>query len=257
LVVASSQYQHGKPLSRGERQAAAGARPSQVPERSDRWLAEVCGLSHSTVAEYAGRRRAGPGRDGRDGRRRPVDPSGRAAIAKALAEEPRSSSDRRPKPPACAVHGPPNCYGGPQVGAGLPSVPGRLRCAPAEDIGTASRGCPVGPHLRSCRRAEAKGPNLLGTGRRVREARPGCRQVRSASEPSGLRGDHAVEAITEAREASEEVSEAVRRPFDARLSGARRVGTAHELAVQRRSSVDGALVGDGADAGATEVAPAP
>ena len=97
LVVAiQANIKHGKPLSRGERQAAAAALLRRCPERSDRWGGEICGLSHSTVARV---RQATDAMDngmrtGRAGRRRPVDPAPtQATLARAL--ESRSSSVRQ------------------------------------------------------------------------------------------------------------------------------------------------------------------
>ncbi len=95
LVIAiQANIQHGKPLSRGERQEAARALLHQCPERSDRWLGEVCGVSHTTVAVLRRSLAAAEAqvRTGRDGRRRPVDPSlGRAAVARVMAENPTAS----------------------------------------------------------------------------------------------------------------------------------------------------------------------
>lgn len=94
VVAVQANIKHGKPLSRGERHAAAATLLRACPERSDRWVADVCGLSHSTVARV--RQAAGTIdsilRTGRDGRRRPVDATrGRAAVARALEEAPGSS----------------------------------------------------------------------------------------------------------------------------------------------------------------------
>ncbi len=95
LVIAiQANTTHGKPLTRSERQAAARVLLGRCPERSDRWVGEVCGLSHTTVALL--RRSVGsavaPVRTGRDGRRRPVDPSrGQAAVARVMAENPLAS----------------------------------------------------------------------------------------------------------------------------------------------------------------------
>jgi ParB-like chromosome segregation protein Spo0J len=94
VVAVQANVRHGKPLTRSERQASAGNLLRRCPDRSDRWVAEVCGLSHSTVARIRQAAKAlGPGvRTGRDGRRRPVDSAaGRRAIVKALAEGPGSS----------------------------------------------------------------------------------------------------------------------------------------------------------------------
>jgi ParB-like chromosome segregation protein Spo0J len=95
LVIAiQANIQHGKPLSRAERQDAARALLLRCPDRSDRWLGDVCGVSHTTVAVL---RRAlsvadAKVRTGRDGRRRPVDPSaGQAAVARVIAENPTAS----------------------------------------------------------------------------------------------------------------------------------------------------------------------
>jgi ParB-like chromosome segregation protein Spo0J len=95
LVIAiQANIQHGKPLNRGERQEAARALLHECPERSDRWVGEVCGVSHTTVAVL---RRSVSAADakvrmGRDGRRRPVDPSlGQAAVARVMAENPTAS----------------------------------------------------------------------------------------------------------------------------------------------------------------------
>jgi hypothetical protein len=95
LVIAiQANIQHGKPLSRAERQEAARALLSRCPDRSDRWVGEVCGVSHTTVAVL--RRTVSTAeakvRTGRDGRRRPVDPSlGQAAVARVMAENPAAS----------------------------------------------------------------------------------------------------------------------------------------------------------------------
>jgi ParB-like chromosome segregation protein Spo0J len=95
LVIAiQANVQHGKPLSRGERQEAARALLRRCPDRSDRWVGEVCGVSHSTVAVL--RRSMSEAeakvRTGRDGRRRPVDPAvGQAAVARVMADNPMAS----------------------------------------------------------------------------------------------------------------------------------------------------------------------
>jgi ParB-like chromosome segregation protein Spo0J len=94
VMAVEANVKHGKPLSRGERQAAARVFLTSCPDRSDRWVADVCGLSHTTVAAL---RRAlslaGPQmRTGRDGRRRPVDPlPGRVAVARAIADNPSTT----------------------------------------------------------------------------------------------------------------------------------------------------------------------
>jgi ParB-like chromosome segregation protein Spo0J len=95
LVVAiQANVRHGKPLAKDERQAAAVTLLRRCPERSDRWLADVCGLSHTTVGRLreALEAKAHLVRTGRDLRARPVDPTqGQAAVAKALADDPSAS----------------------------------------------------------------------------------------------------------------------------------------------------------------------
>lgn len=82
---------HGKPLSRTERIAAARLLLSKKPERSDRWLGEVCGLSHTTIAKLrtTADGTVSPVRLGRDGRRRPTSSEdGRRLVRQVLTEEP-------------------------------------------------------------------------------------------------------------------------------------------------------------------------
>jgi ParB-like chromosome segregation protein Spo0J len=86
-IAIQANVRHGKPLSRVERQAAAVVLLRRCPDRSDRWLGEICGLSHSTVARLRQAAQAADraARTGRDGRRRPVDPTpGQVAVAEAL-----------------------------------------------------------------------------------------------------------------------------------------------------------------------------
>ncbi len=87
VIAVQANVRHGKPLSRVERQAAAVGLLRRCPDRSDRWVGEVCGLSHSTVARLrlAAQAADRTARTGRDGRRRPVDPApGQEAVAEAL-----------------------------------------------------------------------------------------------------------------------------------------------------------------------------
>ncbi len=93
-LAIQANVKHGKPLSRGERRFAARNLLYAFPERSDRWVGEVCGLSHTTVALV----RRGLSlnearvRTGRDGRRRPVDKlAGQMAVARAMVENPATS----------------------------------------------------------------------------------------------------------------------------------------------------------------------
>lgn len=90
-LAIQANIKHGKPLSRGERKAAARAILCSFPERSDRWVGEVCGLSHTTVALVRRSLSLNESRVrmGRDGRRRPVDRlAGQVAVALAMAENP-------------------------------------------------------------------------------------------------------------------------------------------------------------------------
>jgi ParB-like chromosome segregation protein Spo0J len=85
---------HGKPLSRSERQTAAQVLLRSYPDRSDRWVGDVCGLSHTTVAVLRGRLALAdaPVRTGRDGRQRPVDPRpGQMALARVMADHPSAT----------------------------------------------------------------------------------------------------------------------------------------------------------------------
>ena len=91
VLAVRTNITHGKPLNRSERQTAARALLSRCPDRSDRWVGDVCGLSHTTVAalrsslSLTGVRV----RTGRDGRRRPVDPlPGQLAVARVMADNP-------------------------------------------------------------------------------------------------------------------------------------------------------------------------
>jgi ParB-like chromosome segregation protein Spo0J len=76
LMGVRANIAHGKPLTLDERRAAARVILREFPERSDRWVSEACGLSHSTVGKL---RASVPIHDGmsatrlgRDGRRRAV-----------------------------------------------------------------------------------------------------------------------------------------------------------------------------------------
>jgi ParB-like chromosome segregation protein Spo0J len=88
---------HGKALTLEERRGAADTLLRRTPERSDRWVAEVCGLSHTTVARVreAVRDKAPLVRTGRDGRSRPIDNHpGQVDVAKVLTDDPGSSLRR-------------------------------------------------------------------------------------------------------------------------------------------------------------------
>jgi hypothetical protein len=94
VLAVEDGVEHGKPLSRTERQAATAEMLRRCPERSDRWVGDLCGLSHSTVAKIRkelGQPKASV-RIGRDGRLRPVDPSNaRARTERAIAAMPNAS----------------------------------------------------------------------------------------------------------------------------------------------------------------------
>lgn len=87
---------HGKPLSLAEREAAIIRILALNPRWSDRRLAGVCGLSDKVVARLRARSTADyeqlNGREGRDGRVRPVDPARvREEIARKLEHEPTTT----------------------------------------------------------------------------------------------------------------------------------------------------------------------
>lgn len=91
--------EHGLPLSRSERLSAANRLLAGQPPRSDRAVAEICGLDHKTVArlrqDIPRRISDTPEMDsriGRDHRARPVDPvAKRERIAEAIALAPGDS----------------------------------------------------------------------------------------------------------------------------------------------------------------------
>ncbi|MFI7078973.1 ParB N-terminal domain-containing protein [Micromonospora sp. NPDC049903] len=87
---------HGMPLTGPERAAAARRILSSHPERSDRWIASVCGVAPRTVATL---RRCSPDdrahpniRVGRDGRQRPLSAAdGRRRAAELMRRRPEAS----------------------------------------------------------------------------------------------------------------------------------------------------------------------
>jgi ParB-like chromosome segregation protein Spo0J len=128
---------HGKPLSRVERYGAVVTLLRRCPERSDRWLGEICGLSHSTVArlrrtsleaEVTG---GAPTRLGRDGRRRPIDPTTvRAGVTQVINERPTMSLRKM----AAAAGVAPSTVRRTMVGVrGPPSVPSETVAASRPD----------------------------------------------------------------------------------------------------------------------------
>jgi len=93
-LAIKSNIKHGKPLSRSERRTASRSLLGAFPERSDRWIGEICGLSHTTVALI--RRNLSNAdqsvRTGRDGRRRPVDRlAAQATVARLVMENPTNT----------------------------------------------------------------------------------------------------------------------------------------------------------------------
>ncbi|HLG66245.1 MAG TPA: hypothetical protein VKV36_00070 [Acidimicrobiales bacterium] len=89
---------HGLPLSMAERNRAARCLLALSPGRSDRAIAEICGLDHKTVARLRATGRPG-GEDpraavriGRDRRARPLDAAAlRTRIAAVVVEAPKES----------------------------------------------------------------------------------------------------------------------------------------------------------------------
>ena len=97
IEAVRSNVTHGKPLTLGEREEAATRIIELVPEWSDRRIAGVSGLSPKTVARLRGRATVDPdqsrARIGRDGRKRPVDPSEvRRRVAEVVRADPEAST---------------------------------------------------------------------------------------------------------------------------------------------------------------------
>ena len=87
---------HGRPLTVGERERAAGRILADCPEWSDRRVAAVCGLSPKSVARVRSRSTEDAARlttrVGRDGRRRPTDAAAvRLRVAELLRCQPDAS----------------------------------------------------------------------------------------------------------------------------------------------------------------------
>ena len=103
VVAVQANIRHGKPLSRSERQAAAGKILRGCPDRSDRWVADVCGLSHSTVARIRQAATAlgqGVGPVGTDGAGRWTPQQAGRPSPRRWQRSLRAASARRPKLPA-------------------------------------------------------------------------------------------------------------------------------------------------------------
>ncbi|HUC13217.1 MAG TPA: ParB N-terminal domain-containing protein [Acidimicrobiales bacterium] len=212
VVAVQANVRHGKPLSRSERQSAAGTLLRRSPDRSDRWVAEVCGLSHSTVSRIRQAAEAlgpvVPGvRTGRDGRRRPVDPAaGRAAIARALAEGPASSFRQVAETAGVA----------PSTAHRAAAAVRRLRREPLErpapsasplspvlllDIGALHPAdVPLGHIYEVADELRRRARTCLELAEALERRARACRPARSGHEPSAL-VDHALEPVAEASEA--------------------------------------------------------
>jgi hypothetical protein len=142
-LAIQANVKHGKPLSRGERRLAARTLLYAYPERSDRWVGEVCGLSHTTVALV---RRSlslvdGRVRMGRDGRRRPVDRlAGQMAVARALADNPattvRQVAGAAGVAPSTAYRARSRLHGGGRQGPVTTAIPPSAPQGPHEATGT-------------------------------------------------------------------------------------------------------------------------
>lgn len=97
IEAVRSNVVHGKPLTLAERESAAARFLDLVPDWSDRRIAEVSGLSPTTVARLRERSTADSeqlrARVGRDGRARPLDPSElRERVAEAIGSDPNASN---------------------------------------------------------------------------------------------------------------------------------------------------------------------
>jgi ParB-like chromosome segregation protein Spo0J len=95
IAAVKANIDHGLPLTRADREAAAARIIELYPERSDRWIADITGLARGTVA---GVRRTqaddpqGQKRVGRDGRVRPFDSTdGRRMAMNAINAHPDAS----------------------------------------------------------------------------------------------------------------------------------------------------------------------
>lgn len=97
IEAVRSNVTHGKPLTLAEREAAAVHIVQLVPDWSDRRIAGVSGLSPKTVARLRARATGDSAQSrarlGRDGRRRPLDPTEvRRRVAEAVRSDPEAST---------------------------------------------------------------------------------------------------------------------------------------------------------------------
>jgi len=77
VMAVQANVRHGLPLSRAERRRAASTILEQFPNRSDRWIAGVVGMSHSTISALRAARPDASSharRVGKDGRARRAPP---------------------------------------------------------------------------------------------------------------------------------------------------------------------------------------
>jgi hypothetical protein len=119
-LAVEANVSHGMPLTLSERKRSAAMLLEKMPERSDRWVASICGLSHSTVAKIrhdpALASVAEPGtRVGRDGRRRSLEGSRRRSLLDTSADRLRPFSAG----PAIAATGPLGAHRQGAPGTGL------------------------------------------------------------------------------------------------------------------------------------------
>lgn len=96
VAAVKANVAHGLPLSLADRQAAAQRLLTSHPDRSDRWIAAVVGLSAGTVGAIRTRTAPSEGsiaaRIGRDGRARPLSSAnGRRLAGDVLIDEPGAS----------------------------------------------------------------------------------------------------------------------------------------------------------------------
>lgn len=86
VAAVKANTEHGLPLTPADREGAALRIIALLKQRSDRWIAEITGLSPSTVAALRRRSPVGDARSGtrvgRDGRERPVDIAARRSMAR-------------------------------------------------------------------------------------------------------------------------------------------------------------------------------
>ncbi len=96
VLAVASNVRHGLPLTRAERRRAAEKILDVFPERSDRWIGSMTGLSHKTIGGIRrghGETQEGSPRLGRDGRRRPLAPTVTPAeVRRAAGASPLSST---------------------------------------------------------------------------------------------------------------------------------------------------------------------